>query len=448
MKFTHTLAIASAITALLAACGNAQPVNPTPVPDLPTPAPPTFEVQRGLVARGVEFNARVQPASSETLAFQTDGRLYKLNVKEGDKVKAGDILAELDLTDLKAQLEQETIRLRTAQSVLSNTVQTFSETVRLAQLDLDQAKLRYEVARTRAGGDNSVLNNDLKRIDKRIAEIENSIKQARANFDQAGADNAAKVLEDALIERERVLANLSDADRGLRALELEARLLAADVERAQIRVRQLKGTIDPAQIEVIETTRIAVESTQGKILNGSLVAPFEGEVGLISIKVGDNVRALSPLMVVAKPGDLELVATPTEEQLNEISLGQAVTVQFLGVDSEPITGAIAKVPIIGNEATGGGIGSQGRARVVRIELTGSPKMESGALARIKTQSSAKEGVLWVPPQVVRTFRARRFVVVRNQDGTEQRVDVKTGLEGGDRLEILDGLKEGAIVVSP
>ena len=217
MKFTHTLAIASAITALLAACGNAQPVNPTPVPDLPTPAPPTFEVQRGLVARGVEFNARVQPASSETLAFQTDGRLYKLNVKEGDKVKAGDILAELDLTDLKAQLEQETIRLRTAQSVLSNTVQTFSETVRLAQLDLDQAKLRYEVALTRAGGDNSVLNNDLKRIDKRIAEIENSIKQARANFDQAGADNAAKVLEDALIERERVLANLSDADRGLRA---------------------------------------------------------------------------------------------------------------------------------------------------------------------------------------------------------------------------------------
>jgi multidrug efflux pump subunit AcrA (membrane-fusion protein) len=430
---------------MISACGNAQPINPTPLPDLPTPAAPTYVVQRGIVARGVEFSARVQPASSETLSFQTDGRIYKINVKEGDLVKQGDVLAELDLSDLKRQLEQELVRFRTAQTVLSNTVQSFSDTLRLAQLDLDQARIRYEVARTRAGAGNSVLQNDLKRIDKRIADIQNSIRQARANFDQAGADNAARLLEEAEIERERILAGLSDADRNTRTLELEAQSQAADVARAEIAVRRLRSQIDPGQIEAVETARIAVEATQAKIANGSLIAPFDGEVGLISVKVGDSVSALSPLMVVAKPGELELVGTPSDAQLAEISVGQAVTVTFLSVDAVPIPGRIGRVPIIGNESSG--INAQ-RARVIRIIVPENTEMQSGAIARIATFTSRKDDVLWIPPSALRTFRTRRFVVVRNPNGAERRVDVKIGLESIDRVEIVDGLAEGDVVAAP
>ena len=57
-------------------------------------------------------------------------------------------------------------------------------------------------------------------------------------------------------------------------------------------------------------------------------------------------------------------------------------------------------------------------------------------------------MLWIPPQGLRTFRARSFVVVKNGDGTESRRDVKTGLQSTDRVEIMDGLKEGDIVVAP
>ncbi len=430
--------------ALLAACNAPQPVNPTPIPDLPTPSAPTYSVQRGIVARGVEFNARVQPASSETLAFQTDGRIYKLNVKEGDMVKAGDVLAELDLSDLKKQLETELVRLRTAEAVLSNTIRSFSDTLRLAELDLEQARLRYEVARARANGGSPLLKNDLRRVEKRIADIQNSIRQARENFDQAGADYAQKLLEEAEIERERILANLSDSDRNLRVLEIEARILAADVARAEIRARQLRSQIDPSQIEAVETARIAVEATQARIANGSLIAPFDGEVGLISVRVGSSVSALSPLMVVAKPGELELIGSPSEEQLSEISVGQQVTVTFIAENIPPLPGRIERVPIIGNQAGTG----MDRARVVRIAVPADAQLISGSIARINTFSQRRDDVLWIPPAALRTFRTRRFVVVRNGDGSERRVDVKTGLESADRIEIIDGLKEGDLVVAP
>jgi multidrug efflux pump subunit AcrA (membrane-fusion protein) len=59
----------------------------------------------------------------------------------------------------------------------------------------------------------------------------------------------------------------------------------------------------------------------------------------------------------------------------------------------------------------------------------------------------KEDVLWLPPQAIRTFEGRKFVVVQ-EDGFQQRVDVKVGIEGDDRTEIEEGVEEGQIVVSP
>jgi multidrug efflux pump subunit AcrA (membrane-fusion protein) len=56
-----------------------------------------------------------------------------------------------------------------------------------------------------------------------------------------------------------------------------------------------------------------------------------------------------------------------------------------------------------------------------------------------------DNVLWLPPAAIRTFEGRKFVVV--QDGSVQtRVDVKVGIEGDDRSEILDGLTEGQTVL--
>jgi multidrug efflux pump subunit AcrA (membrane-fusion protein) len=429
---------------LLTACAGPPPANPTPVPDLPTPAAPVFTVQRGLVARGVEFTARVQPASSETLAFRVDGRIFKLNVKEGDQVKQGDVLAELDLSDLKKELEQQLIRLRTAQTVLSNTLLTFSDTLRLAQLDVEQARLRVEIAQARTGAGNTGLNIDLRELDKRIADFRTAINAARNRFDQAAADEGQRQLDDLLVQREKLLASLDDAGRDGRVRELEVSLLQADVVRAELNLRKLRGELDPGLIEQVETARVAVEATQDRIGNGSLIAPFDGEVGLITVKVGDSVRALAPLMVVARPGELELVGQPTEQQLSEISLGQPVSVSFLIAGAAPVAGVVARVPILGNDAT-----SSTRQRVVRIRiLEDGVQLANGQLARIRTVLSQRENVLWIPPSVLRTFRAREFVVIREPDGSERRADIKTGLRSGDRIEVQDGLKEGEIIVAP
>ena len=54
-------------------------------------------------------------------------------------------------------------------------------------------------------------------------------------------------------------------------------------------------------------------------------------------------------------------------------------------------------------------------------------------------------MLWLPPDAVRAFEGRRFVVVREGD-RERRAAIRVGIETADKVEIAEGVKEGDVVV--
>ena len=73
--------------------------------------------------------------------------------------------------------------------------------------------------------------------------------------------------------------------------------------------------------------------------------------------------------------------------------------------------------------------------------------ELGDRIAIDIVTATRQGALWLPPSAVREFSGRRFVVVES-DGVQQRVDVVLGIAGNDRVEIVEGLSEGQVVVAP
>jgi hypothetical protein len=99
---------------------------------------------------------------------------------------------------------------------------------------------------------------------------------------------------------------------------------------------------------------------------------------------------------------------------------------------------------------GGGSDTAARDQTTRITLQVSPAeagFKLGDLVRVMVVLGQAADVLWVPPQVIRAFEGREFVVV--QEGEfQRRVDVQLGLQGDDRVEIIEGLTEGQIVVGP
>jgi multidrug efflux pump subunit AcrA (membrane-fusion protein) len=97
----------------------------------------------------------------------------------------------------------------------------------------------------------------------------------------------------------------------------------------------------------------------------------------------------------------------------------------------------------------GGSGTvQERDRTTRfklLDLKGQQVEPGVTIVKIKIVLEHKDTVLWLPPDAIRAFEGRRFVVVREGE-RERRVTVKTGIETDDKVEILDGLKAGDVVV--
>ncbi len=420
------------------------PSTPTPIPVPPAPQPPTYRVQRGAVVRGTEFAARVQPAESAELNFGTDGRVRVVNFKGGDAVKKGDVLAELDLTDIRTQLTQATIQFNTAQTVLSETQRSYSRTLELAQLDLNQASLNLQTARARASASNiSTLNNDLDRNAVVIADIETSIRRARETGNQAGADNAGKVLKQAQVDREKLQTSYNQALADAKVRDLEVARLENEYRRAVLNLDQKANKLDPNQVQALETARVTVDSLNVKLDKGSLIAPFDGVIAYQPLGLGDNVRALDGNIVVAKPGELELVASLIDTQLNQISVGQLVSITFGNLPDKQFDGYISRVPGFG---TSGTTSSQTKDKLVRIVIKSGPALEPGITAQVKTVLGKSENVLWLPPNALRKYRGRSFVVLQEADGRQRRADVLVGLEAAERVEIQDGLKEGDVIV--
>jgi hypothetical protein len=75
------------------------------------------------------------------------------------------------------------------------------------------------------------------------------------------------------------------------------------------------------------------------------------------------------------------------------------------------------------------------------------------VAQLVVVIERKEGVLWLPPEAIRSFEGRSFVVVREGGSPdeakplrERRLPVRTGIESEERVEIVEGVEEGAVVV--
>ena len=141
---------------------------------------------------------------------------------------------------------------------------------------------------------------------------------------------------------------------------------------------------------------------------------------------------------------LDLSATLTSDEMQNLEVGMAVTAELANRPGETFTGSIRYLPFgLAPDAT-----EDEKTTRITLEVdTEDLGLDSGDLMRVTIVLEQRDDVLWLPPQAIRTFEGRRFVVVQ-EEGFQQRVDIKLGIEGDDRIEIEEGLEEGQIVVSP
>jgi multidrug efflux pump subunit AcrA (membrane-fusion protein) len=170
---------------------------------------------------------------------------------------------------------------------------------------------------------------------------------------------------------------------------------------------------------------------------------MDGVLTHLNLRPGREVQGYKTIGTVADVTQLEVSAMTAGIDLDKIAIGMEAFIERSSGLGNTALGSVRRLPIAA------ALGEEGDDSV-RITLADSPLelgYTLGDIVKITVTLEKKENALWLPPQAIRTFESRRFVVVQ-EGSAQQRVDVKLGIIGEDRVEILEGLTEGQVVVSP
>jgi multidrug resistance efflux pump len=223
------------------------------------------------------------------------------------------------------------------------------------------------------------------------------------------------------------------------------------VEQAQLGVEEAReGSLD-SQLTAVEDAQVELEQARKEVQDGQIIAPQNGELIALAIGEGDEITAFESVIEIADPTNLEIAAQLSAEQMRSLAEGQPATISLLSRPDVLMPSVIRLMPAPYGSGGSGAVQEEDQTTRFQIEDTKGQELTSGTVAKVQIVLESKENVLLLPPDAIRTFEGRRFVVVRDGD-RDRRVPVETGIETEEVVEIIedpsatDGLKEGDVVV--
>ena len=358
----------------------------------PEPAVPivsglkTETLQTSLVDDHYEAVGTVRAKNSSVVAAKVMGTIMALHVREGEMVRAGQTLVEIDNRDAGIQLQKTQAGMREIQDSLE---------------EVDRSIRAAESARAAARANETLAKTTFRRYEMLFERQSVSPQE----FDEVRTRN-----EVAKAESER-----------------SERLLQASIARQ----KQVKARIDQAKADVANA-RVYVGYSR-------IAAPIDGVVVSKQADVGYMATPGMPLLTIENSAHYQLHASVEESQLGKIRLHDQVQVALEALDNKELLGTVEEIVPAADPST--------RSYIVKVSLpivTGA-QLRSGLYGKARFVIGQRK-LLAIPQSAVRQQGQLVGVFVVDQAGLARLRLIKTGRVVGDRVEVLAGLNEGEEII--
>ncbi|MDL2336401.1 MAG: efflux RND transporter periplasmic adaptor subunit [Pseudomonadota bacterium] len=348
-------------------------------------------VQRRDFVQTVVASGHVEAPHRVDIGAQITGTVRRVPVTEGQSVGAGDLLVELESSELNAAVHQADVavlqaraRLRQLQEVQGPVA---AQTLRQAQASLDNARAaqqRSEALRGQGFIGEAALDDARKATELADAQMRSTQKQ----LDTTGP---------------------SGSDRALALANVESAVASAQAARARAGYAFIN-------------------------------APVAGTLIGRNVEVGDVVQAGKVLMTLSPTGRTQLVVAIDEKNLSLLALGQHALASADAYPQQRFAVELAYINPGVNVLTG----------AVEVKLDASsppPTLRQDMTVSVDIEVARRPQALLVPTSAVRDAGSASPWVLRVEAGRAVRRVVRLGLRSGGFAEVLDGLGEGDAVVS-
>ena len=353
----------------------------------------TTTVERGPIRSLVSTNGKIEPVENFESHAPISTTVKRLLVKEGDHVRKGQLLLELDDADIRAQAARAQARLTAAQA--------------------DQSAFK-------TGG----THEEVLTVDAQLTKARGDLNLAQRNLDslrrlqQQGAASPGEVrqAEDTL-QRDQADVTLLQQKQKDRYSQPEAAKGQADVTEAQA----------------------AFDAASDALHKSNVRAPFDGIVYSLPVKQGAFVQAGELLLQEADLSRVLARVFVDEPDVGRIVTGQKVEVTWDAVPGRIWTGVVATIPSTVKLRGARNVG-EATCTVDNHDLRLLPNVNVGVA--IVTAENAN--VLTLQRDALRIDDSKPYVY-QVVDGHLHRRDVEIALQNLTRVEITSGLSEGAVV---
>lgn len=236
---------------------------------------------------------------------------------------------------------------------------------------------------------------------------------------------------------------LDDREYKARLKDAEGKLVFAKSEfnRADSLASQKFGatkTRDEKLAKFLEA-EAAVELAKKNLDDTVIRAPFEGVVSLNSIAVGSPVNEQTELFTVVDVDPIKLDFRVPSEYLRSLSVGQKIMITIDGFEDTPFKAEI--------EAIDAKVDASAHSILVRALIPNEKRLlKPGLFGRVSLNIGTKDNVVIVPRVAVETSGEESYVFTVFQ-GFALKRRVTVGLEEGENVEIVEGIKEGELVIT-
>jgi HlyD family secretion protein len=356
----------------------------------------TTAVERGPIRSVVSTNGKIEPIQNFEAHAPISTTVKRLLVKEGDHVRKGQLLLELDDADVRTQAARAQAQVKTAQA--------------------------DEIAQQKGGTQEEVLTLNSQLIKARSArDASQRNLDALHRLQQDGSASAGEVrqAEDAL--------QRAQADVTLLEQKQKDRYSKPETARIEAQAAEAQAAYDAAEDALIKS---------------SVRAPFDGMVYSLPVKQGAFVQAGDLLLQEADLSHVLVRAFADEPDIGRLQAGQKVEVTWDAVPGRIWTGTVNTVPSTVKLRVSRNVGET-TCVVDNKDLRLLPNVNVGVTIVVAEHS----GVLTLQRDALRIDEAKPYVY-RLVDNHLKRQVIEFSLQNLTRVEITSGLSEGDLVALP
>ncbi|MGG1658127.1 efflux RND transporter periplasmic adaptor subunit [Brevibacillus sp. NRS-1366] len=409
-------------------------------------------VKRGDISETVLASGTVQASKRTSLSFsdaeEAKDAVSAIQVKIGDQVKTGQVLATMDDSVAKIQVTNAKANLLSAQAKLEDAqkrksaaeISTLQANVNQAKAELDMAKESIDVQKAA---------NEEAKAKASLANAEKTFASQKALF-EAGAiskteyDSAQTSLDQAQRDHNTAVLSASQT-KGQSQSKVEQAQAAY-----QTAIEALNEAHEGPDSATVLTAKAAVEQAKTQLQQAqkalkavTLIAPMDGVIVQLNGNVGEIPASDFIIMDNSNSGDLEVLAEISQSDIGKVKEGLNVFFTTSSYTDQKFSG---KVKLVYPEAkTNSGVTTYD----VLLSVTNKEGMlKIGMNMNVTIEIGTHQNVLLVSAQALQTRNGEDGVYLTHSEANRpyRFQPVKIGYFASDKVEIMEGLKEGDRVV--